>query len=242
VDAVVADTRATGSGHPQPAQKPIEETTMNAIRPLAAAVAVVALAAAAPAQAQTFAPIDISTANPGWQASYSGFSGPAYRYSNGCPLADCISISSTGYGDGEFVGGGTANDFTGLWTASLAFDVPFAAEGVQMNLQLHGVDDRASFSLNGIPLITQHRQDGPYGATLSLQGGALIAGATNQLVVEVANLPFFSTVPSGFLFAGDGTAASFSGTVSAVPEPGTWAMMAAGVGWLLSRRLRGAVR
>lgn len=218
---------------------------MHIVRPrsfalLAAAVAAASLVAMAPAQA--FTPINVSTANPGWQASYASFSGPAYRYSTGCPQADCLSISSTGYADGSFVGGGTASDFTGRWTARLAFDVPYSDAGVQLNLQLHGVDDIATFSLNGVPLITQHRQDGPSGATLAVTGGPLLNGGTNVLTVDVVNAPFFGLEPVGFQFLGDGTAVSFSGTVAAVPEPGTWALMAGGVGWLLARRLRGAAR
>ncbi len=210
---------------------------MTSYRTLAAAV-LAASSFAAPALA--FSPIDISTANPGWVASFGAYSGPAFRYSSGCPQAACLSISSNGYADGTLIGGASAGEFTGTWNAVLDFDVPVHEGGVQLDLQLYGVDDRATFRLNGVPLITQHRQDGDYGATLSLRGGALVMGAMNRLSVEVVNAPFFGADPVGFSFDGDGTAASFGGTVSAVPEPTTWAMMAAGVGWMLSRRRQAA--
>lgn len=210
--------------------------TMNRHR---AALAAALALAAAPALA--FSPIDVSTANPDWVASYGAYSGPAFRYSTGCPQADCLSISSNGYATGGFVGGGSAAEFTGEWRATLDFEVPFHAGGAQLDLALYGVDDRATFSLNGIPLITQHRQDGPYGATLSVLNGPLFVGMVNRLTVDVVNAPFFGITPVGFSFDGDGTAASFGGTVSAVPEPTTWAMMAAGVGWLVSRRRRAAL-
>lgn len=183
-----------------------------------AAAAALLSALASPAQAQGFAPIDISSGSPGWNATHAGASGPAYTFTNRCSTASaCMSVSSTGYVDGVLAGGGTGADFTGRWTATLDVWVPPHAGAVRMDLQVDGIDDRATFRLNGVPLLMALRQDGAVW-TLGLVGGPLRAGQSNRLEVEVVNNPARSDGrPLPFQGEGDGTAVSFTGRVTALP-------------------------
>jgi hypothetical protein len=189
---------------------------MNRIRTLMA-VAAAALLSNAPglARAQTFPPIDISTHNPGWQASYPGGSGPAFQ--NPCVPVSCISISSTARADGQFVGGGTAEAFKGVWQAWLDFDVPATGpDGARLDLTIHGVDDRAKVLLNGKPLLVYYFLIGGE-ASISVVGGQVIPGQTNRLEITVTNNGAKPDGrPVGFQHPGDATGINLSGTISAV--------------------------
>lgn len=129
----------------------------------------------------------------------------------------CLSLSSTGYADGSFVGGGRPGQFRGRWVATLDFAVPAHAGSVRLDLTVFGADDRASFVLNDVPLLTVLRQDGAEWV-LSLVDGPLRAGELNRLQVLVANNPQRSGgLPRGFQGPGDGSSVSFAGSVS--PHP-----------------------
>lgn len=186
---------------------------MKPIRSLIAAVAM----GSALLPALAFTPIEISTDNPDWQAHYAGGDGPAFRYSAGCRVTSCLSISSTGFADGQFVGGGTAAAFDGRWTATLDFVVPASPGGARLDLQLYGVDDRATYRLNGKPLLVQLYLLDSIG-TIAVVNGPLVAGASNRLEIDVVNNPSRADGrPLPFQFVGDGTALNFGGTVSPLP-------------------------
>ena len=186
---------------------------MKAFRSLIAAVTL----GSAMVPAMAFTPIDVSTDNPGWQARYAGGTGPALRFSAGCQVTSCLSISSTGFADGQFVGGGTAADFDGRWTATLDFVVPASPGGARLDLQLYGVDDRATYRLNGKPLLTQFYVLDTV-TTISVVNGPLVAGALYRLEIDVVNSPRRADGrPKPFQYAGDGTALNFGGTVSPLP-------------------------
>lgn len=183
---------------------------------LVAAAAATIAAAAAPAHA--FQPIDISSGTPGWTAAYTGGSGPAFAYRTRCVTASpCMSISSTGFNDGVFVGGGTAAAFDGRWTATLDIEVPAHNGAVRLDLQVQGVDDRATVRINGVLQMMVMRQEGAEW-WLSLVGGPLRAGQVNRLEIDVVNSPTrVDGRPVGFQGPGDGTAISLAGTVTAAP-------------------------
>ena len=139
--------------------------------------------------------IDVSTNNSGWVASYESFSGPAFHYSCGV-VADCISISSTGFNSGSFVGGGSAAAFTGTWGARLSFFLPLNAQNVTLAYASLGVDDRATLSLNGSDLGTFFIF-GPQisGSTTT----PFLLGGPNTLSLNVVNNPFNQAgAPVGF--------------------------------------------
>lgn len=182
---------------------------------IAAAAATLAIAGT---PAHAFSPIVLSTGAPGWMARYAGGQGPAFAYTQRCVTASpCMSISSTGFRDGAFVGGGTAAAFDGRWYATLEFFVPAHPGAVRMDLQIQGVDDRATLRINGVPLIMIGRQEGAEWA-VGLVGGPLKAGQVNVLEIEVINSPTrIDGRPVGFQGAGDGTAISLAGAVTALP-------------------------
>lgn len=189
-------------------------TTIPTLRAMAVSSLLAGLALTAAAQSAT---IDVSTSNPAWQASYAGGSGPAFRYP--CPIHTCISISSTGFGDGVFVGGGTAAQFDGVWSGTLDFVLPAGGRAVRMELTLHGADDRATLYLNGKPLLTQFLvYSGSSISYVAEDPSLFVIGGRNQLAVRVANNPNHPSGPGLPLqFVGDGTAFSMSGSVSSAP-------------------------
>jgi len=175
--------------------------------------------------------IDVSTSNPGWVASYGGFSGSAFHYS--CGSVDCISISSNGTNSGNFVGGGTAAAFTGTWSAQLSFFLPVNAQNVTLAYNSIGVDDRATLSLNGTDLgtffIFGPQIAGSTTTPFNLGGG-------NTLRLDVINNPFNTDTgpPLGFQFTGDGTAAALNASVTysivGVPEASSLLLLLSGMG------------
>jgi hypothetical protein len=79
--------------------------------------------------------VDHSSGSGGWtvffySAQNAQFVGSAFEQD--CGGAKCISISSTAREDGQFVGGGTATDFTGTWYAIKQMLVPAGATDVSV--------------------------------------------------------------------------------------------------------------
>jgi hypothetical protein len=184
--------------------------------------------------------INLGTSNPGWIAEYNEYIGPAFHFP--CPVHDCISISSNGRADGQFVQGGTADQFSGSWRAYLEFELPLDAVGVVLDLVIHGADDRGTLFLNDRELITNYL-DGALNVTLHLDDASYFNfGGFNTLSVFVVNNPYDSLGdPLPFQFANDSTAYSLSGTVGigeTVPEPATWALVLTCGGWLALVRRR----
>jgi hypothetical protein len=179
------------------------------------------------------ATIDVSTSNADWTASYSGFSGTAFHYS--CGAVDCISISSTGLPGGTFVGGGTAGDFTGTWTATLDFFLPANAQNVRYTFASVGVDDRATLSLNGVTVGTFYINGPQISGTIS-NSASFVLGGTNTLTLLAVNNPGDQTGPPvGFQDAFDGTAIALGGQVTysvltALPTLSFWALVLLGLG------------
>lgn len=179
------------------------------------------------------ATIDVSTSNPDWTASYGGFSGTAFHYS--CGSVDCISISSTGFPNGTFVGGGTAGNFTGTWTATLDSVLPANAANIRYTFASVGVDDRATLSLNGASLGTFFI-NGPQISASITNAGSFVLGGHNTLTLSAVNSPGNQNGPAvGFIDQFDGTAIALGGQVTfeqptAVPTLSFWTLVLLGLG------------
>jgi hypothetical protein len=187
-------------------------------------------------------PIDASTNNASWTASFGAFSGPAFHYS--CGTIDCISISSNGRSGGTFVGGGTYSDFLGAWTATLDFFLPADAVNVAYTYASVGVDDRATLSLNGATVGNFWIFGSPISGTVT-NAASFVLGGMNTLTLSVVNNAFnplsgppIMLNPDNY----DGTAVVLGGQVTydqptAVPEPGSLALLGAALaGLAIARR------
>ncbi len=178
--------------------------------------------------------IDVSTNSAAWNASFGSNSGTAFHYS--CGSVDCISISSTGFSNGTFVGGGANSDFLGNWRAELSFFLPSNAQNVSFFYQSIGVDDRATLSLNGIILGTFDIFGSPISQTIT-NAASFVLGGSNTIALDVVNAPLGTPIGLG---GGDGTAVALLGSVgystAAVPEPGTFILACIGAAGLAWRR------
>jgi hypothetical protein len=174
--------------------------------------------------------IDTSTNNPNWIASYEGFSGTAFHLT--CATVDCISISSSGTSTGTFVGGGSAADFLGSWSATLSFALPTDAQNVTFDYTSIGVDDRAMLFLNGNSIGTFYIF-GPQISGSITNVSDFVLGGVNTLTLDVVNNAFDQTgSPQPFLDPFDGTVVLLQAGVSyslptngSVPEPATLALL-----------------
>ncbi|MDX2193900.1 MAG: PEP-CTERM sorting domain-containing protein [Gemmatimonadales bacterium] len=117
-------------------------------------------AMASTARAQAFTPVLDVSSNGSWTVSYTNgqgrtFTGPAMMTGEVftspyiCPAAQCVSVTSNGYGSGAFVGGGSFNDFTGVWNLSRQFVVPVGITMPALALRYLAADDGAFIRLNG---------------------------------------------------------------------------------------------
>ena len=174
--------------------------------------------------------IDTSTNNPSWTASYEGFSGTAFHLA--CATVDCISISSSGTNTGTFVGGGSAADFLGSWSATLSFALPTDAQNVTFDYTSIGVDDRAMLFLNGNSIGTFYIF-GPQISGSITNVSDFVLGGVNTLTLDVVNNASDQTGPPlPFDGPGDGTVVLLQAGVSyslptngSVPEPATLALL-----------------
>lgn len=168
-------------------------------RGLAACGLLTLAAAAAPAGA-TPTTIDLST-GAGWTVFYNdvetqtGRSGPAFTYDCtglGAAAPQCISITSTGYADGNWLLGATAAGFTGRWQAYIDFTLPVGATNAHVSYEFLGVDDFASLDLssngNGVFIATATLGEALPAGVLTLSG-LLGAPGAYRLGLEVQNNP-----------------------------------------------------
>jgi hypothetical protein len=218
-----------------------------------AACGLLALAAAAAPAGATPMTIDLST-GAGWTVFYNdvetqtGRSGPAFTYDCtglGAAAPQCISITSTGYADGNWLPGATAAGFTGRWQAYIDFTLPVGATHAQLSYEFMGVDDFALLALatngNGLFIATATLGEAlPAGVQPML--GWLGEPGAYRLALDVQNNPdvLLGGLPAPLSdFDGSAVVGRFSVTYDlpgTVPEPGSLAC--AGLALAMGARAR----
>jgi hypothetical protein len=181
--------------------------------------------------------LDFSTTQSAWVARYTdsngvAVNGPAFHFDCGGVASACLSVTSNGFEDGQWLNGGGPDSFTGAWYATLDFFLPTGASNVRLNYGFQGVDDFATLYFNGqlinsATLITAPTTGGDVAPATVATG----SGFFNRLALLINNN---ATDPRGLplpIRGGDGTAValraelSYDIVLNPVPEPGSLALV-----------------
>lgn len=199
-------------------------------RALCAAAVLAALTLPAAADTTT-----LTGTNAAWRVTSSA---PAAGWNTSASFDDSAWQSATAlYAVSDYLGAGYAGTY-GIWSAGGQFSTTetelwgrtvFSLSALPQSATLdYGIDDDGDIFVNGTLVVSDHNGFANGG---SADIGAYLVAGTNVIAFSATdNVPAWGYNHAAWL--------RVEGTVAAVPEPSTWAMLALGLGTVGFMRLR----